>query len=124
MIRLNKMELSDLSLSDYSVSSMTLSEDHKTITLHADGATLFSINEMGDIFDSCKLIIESPNEIKVSLYDHEEKKWMDNTVGDVLKDVCELLIDDDIFLRGFGLNTGMWMEIKILKPIDVTAILN
>lgn len=34
------------------------------------------------------------------------------------------MIDDDIFLRGFGLTTGMWLEVKISNPTEVTAILN
>ncbi|AOR63360.1 hypothetical protein [Pectobacterium wasabiae] len=124
MIKLTKTELCNLSLSDYSISSMTLSEDRKTVVLHTDGATLFSMKEVKDIFRCCELIIASPNEIKISRYYHEEGKWVDDIVGEVLKDVCELLIDDDVFLRGFGLTTGMWLEVKISNPTEVTAILN
>ncbi|AYH03420.1 hypothetical protein F6Q07_10125 [Pectobacterium parmentieri] len=124
MIKLTKTELRNLSLSDYSVSSMTLSEDRKTIVLHTDGATLFSVRAVKDIFRYCELIIVSTNEIKISRYYHEEEKWVNNIVGEILKDVCELLIDDDIFLRGFGLTTGMWLEVKISNPTEVTAILN
>ena len=66
-----------------------------------------------------QLCLQSWQDLEVRLFDHERQKWIVLQAGvfEPIKDICEFeRIDDKLSLKGFGANSGLWIEYSIKSP--------
>jgi hypothetical protein len=116
---INKDEMQDLSLSDFAIESFLWEDDYSCIIL-TEGAFLEKDN--GTVqFNSCKLYILLMKSCKTRYYDHELKIWVNCDNSEIIKEINEFCIGDDLTIRGFSKQSGMWVEMTFISPEEVYA---
>ncbi|CAG9001007.1 MAG: hypothetical protein CENE_03029 [Candidatus Celerinatantimonas neptuna] len=117
MIIINKTELGKLSFPDFTVTQMVINLDKKVSEIFTDGAVIDDDAGLIEL-DSGKLVIKHWQEISIREYQADISSWVGIELlqADKLKDICEEVFDDDIVLRGFGYQSGLWLEYKFIKP--------
>lgn len=117
MIIINKTELGKLSFPDFTVTQMVINLDKKVSEIFTDGAVIDDDARLIEL-DSGKLVIKHWQEISIREYQADISSWVGIELlqADKLKDICEEVFDDDIVLRGFGYQSGLWLEYKFIKP--------
>ena len=58
--------------------------------------------------------------ITIRSYNPASKSWYENT--DILKDLCEVEINENVKLKGFGKSSGHWTEFTLTKPSIKSAV--
>ena len=107
--------LNKLSFPDSDVQRMLFFESKKRIEIYLEGAYLDI--DGGRFFDSGNLFIFGYKGIEAKLYDNDKWKPLGIKNYDPLKSIEEFVFrEENIILRGFGKNTGKWVEYKIISP--------
>jgi len=106
--------LKKIIFSDFDVKKMDVFFDEKKIFILMEGGILDN-----RVLKDIEIIFFNFEKVELKLFDNENQKWVNLTKIslDKLKDICEFLYDNNnIILRGFGENTGKWIEYKIYNP--------
>jgi hypothetical protein len=111
-------KIKEFVFSDYCIESMSVDKDAKCILVKIDGALLV-INDTYHEYEEVQIKIFNWDKICISLYENEEKKWVEiqNTDIDTLEEINEIEENGNLILRGFGAKTGKWLEYVIEKPM-------
>jgi len=99
----------DLSFPDQDVVGMRIDRENSIAVLSMTGAWLNGPVGKGD------LILSHWRALQQRRFASGKNLWLEIPHGseEPLKDICEFIIDDDIIcLRGFGKNSGEWIEMR------------
>ena len=114
--------LNKLSFPDFMIKKMVFSDKLKVIEIYIEGDYL---DIKGGMFlKNGKIILKNYKRIIAKLFDNESWKMLTSCNYDELKSLEEFIyLDSNIILKGFGKNTGKWIEYIIFKPlIDVEFV--
>ena len=107
--------LNKLSFPDFEVEKMVFDKSKNKIHIHVFGGFL-DIDE-GIILNKGVLYIFNYTQIIGRLYCNNKWKSLVLNSFEPLKSIEEFIVDKDImYLRGFGKESGYWVEYKILNP--------
>jgi hypothetical protein len=119
MKKLTEFELKNLSFPDCIVQDMWINVSDKVAEVKTD--TGYLLFDGGTRLKNCHLIIHDWEELQISRYWANKKKWEKLNVEDVerLVDICEFVYGKNVVFRGFGEKTGQWVEIKFFNCVLV-----
>lgn len=108
-------DINKLSFPDFSIlETKWVDKSHCIISLN--GAVLERSDHV-EKFKSCSLHIEFWDGLNITCYDHDLAKWVD--CSDELNDICEMIFNNDLIIRGFGMTTGLWVEYLFKSPRNI-----
>ena len=107
--------LAAISFPDQRVDLWQLSDTPPTLEIHVSGAWLASAG--GHELGPSRLAIAGWKAIVFEEYEPSEKLWRPQTPPSGLKDLCEVEFSDElVLLRGFAQATGLWTQVRIVRP--------
>lgn len=114
---MTESEMQKLSFPDCQVEKMHIDIHNKIVEIQTSCGYLDMAP--GIVVKTCKVIIKNWRSISASLYRADTKKWEKQNQENIekLNDICEFNYGKDIILRGFGVETGQWIEIVINEAI-------
>lgn len=116
IILVKNSEIKKLSFPDSTVKSMMVDTNNKVSEIVTDACYL---NQNGGIeFNQCVIKIGDWYDAEISLYGTMSKEWKQLTQKniDYLMDICEFSYGEKLVIRGFGVQTGQWLEYSFLNP--------
>lgn len=122
MILLNGTQIKNLSFPDFTVDRFEW-KSKTSCTIRTQGALLEKGEEIIE-YSSCNLYIFLGNGLSAKYYDHLSKDWVAHDGNEDVRDICEFIYDIDLIIRGFGRDSGSWLELKFISPEEVYAELN
>jgi hypothetical protein len=112
---LTKSDMQHLSFPDSIIKNMQFDIPSKIVKIKTDAGYL-SKND-GIKVKNCELFVTDWDQLKISLYRAKTKQWekLDEDKIEKLVDICEFEYKDKIVFRGFGEESGQWIEIMFIS---------
>lgn len=107
-------ELGNISFPDSDVKKMFIDWNKHILEIYTDSCYL--ANGEGIILFNCKLILANWSNLKISIYDSltNEMRFVAPIIDEQLADISEFNYGESIIFKGFGVNTGQWLEYEII----------
>lgn len=112
---LTEAQIQNLSFSDCKVEKMQFDISNRIVDIKTDGA--YVVMDECVEFQSCRLMVKNWESVSARLYRAKTKQWEELDVNCIEKlvDICEFNYDQEIVFRGFGAESGQWVEITFTK---------
>jgi len=120
MPKLELDEINRLSFPDFNVLEIQFDPKIKYLYIKIDGAWFETENSKGKELKEGTMRFHSWENIILKKYDINCSKWIliAATEFEPIKDICEFQITKkNIYLRGFGKQSGLWVEYELVSPI-------
>jgi hypothetical protein len=116
MRKLSISELQNLTFPDSRVLDMNIDLDKRLARIDTESGYLAL--DGGNKLRNCKIIIKNWSSISAKLYRSQTREW-ENLRSNIEKfdDICEFEFNEKITFRGFGSDSGQWIEIIFAKGI-------
>lgn len=111
---LTQVELENLSFPDCEVEKMILNPDQKIVEIYTDRCYI-DLNEGKRLFN-CKITLSDWEKVEIVLYQSSTQKFLMSNLesADILVDICEFIYGNKITLKGFGKQSGQWLEYSFM----------
>lgn len=110
--------LNYLSFPDFNVTNIKFESTNRYLKIQVDGAWLKDEKQEKELGQG-DLKFESWADFNISQYNSNLDKWINIPLNEfeAIKDICEIQSDESqVYIRGFGNRSGMWIEYKINSP--------
>lgn len=114
---IDRKEFDRLEFADHPIEKMEIDFLKKEMIISTLGACV-KINEEWKDFEKAEIKIFNWEEIKISMYDSSKKKWTKilSPNFDPLKEICELVVNSNFTICGFGKKSGFWIQYEVISP--------
>jgi hypothetical protein len=119
---LTQAELKELSFPDSKVECMEINNQDKTARIELNSAYLSC--KGGVRLPACDVQIKQWHSLSAKLYKASMERWetLEEDCIESLTDICEFEYGDDVVFRGFGEESGQWIEIVFSKPVFEVSV--
>ncbi len=114
-MKIQKKLFSKISFPDFEMYKMNVSLIERKIYISIEGA--FLDNSKGIVLGQGEIMIKNFSDIEIKLFNDDKIKSLNSKDIDILKSIDEYIYEENkIIFKGFGKNTGKWIEYIIYDP--------
>lgn len=120
MFKLNFDEIKHISFPDFKVISIRIDIKNKVLNLSVEGIWIENKSGIGKELGSNVFNFIAWKEFQIRKNSENLTEWVNVSTENFegLKDICEFqLLGEEIYLKGFGNQSGLWVEYKIVSPL-------